>query len=50
MAEREKRKKTNFFTTNNNNGIPSMNRDNLYAIEENYDWERLRQKYRGQIY
>jgi hypothetical protein len=27
-----------------------MNRDNLYSIEENYDWERLRRKYRGQIY
>jgi hypothetical protein len=50
VAEREKKKKSNFFTTNNNNGIPSQNRENLYAIEENSDWESLRRKYRGRIY
>jgi len=50
MAEREKKKKTNFFTYINNNGIPSQNRQNNYSIEEDSDWETLRKKYRGRFY
>ena len=40
MAEREKKKKSGFFTYNNNNGVPSQNRYNYYSIEENSDWEK----------
>lgn len=41
MARREDKeaaKKGNFFTINNNNGIPSLNKQNRYNVEENSDW------------
>ncbi|SHI11335.1 hypothetical protein SAMN02745823_02529 [Sporobacter termitidis DSM 10068] len=50
MAEREKKKRSNFFTYNNNNGIPSMNKQNHFNVEENSDWESRKDRYRGKLY
>lgn len=49
MAKQEEaKKKGNFFTRNNNNGIPSLNEQNRFNAPENSDWvhriERLRSK------
>lgn len=44
--EKETRKKTNFFTYNNNNGIPSLNKQNRFNIEENSDWEHRKERFR----
>lgn len=45
--DKEAAKKGNFFTQNNNNGIPSLNEQNKYNANETSDWVHRIERIRG---